>query len=229
MDHGLGWRKSQDARNALYPVRSFLPTVVPRRIKSWAMPGGPLDQGREGACVGFAWTHELLAAPKSAHLVDPHGVAMRIYRAAKLIDEWPGDNYDGTSVLAGAKMVQGWGWMGGYAWAYDVGDVIDAVISTGPVVLGIPWLSGMYSTSPGGMVHLDGGVVGGHCIIVTGYHPGMRIAGEPGRPEVVKWRNSWGLDYGRNGYGYVRVDDLAQLLVEGEACLPIGRQVGFTR
>jgi hypothetical protein len=227
LDKGLGWRPSIDPRNADFPMRAVLDATIPRRVKNWTLPGNPLDQGREGACVGFGWTAEMLAAPKMARFVDADGVARRVYRSAKQIDEWPGDAYDGTSVLAGAKVLQSQGWMDAYRWGDGVGDVIDAVISQGPVVIGIPWLSGMYDTAPNYMVRLDGNVVGGHCILVTGYHPAMRIAGEKEKLEVVKWRNSWGLGYGRRGYGYVRINDLAQLLADGESCLPIGRKVGW--
>ena len=37
--------------------------------------------------------------------------ARGIYKQAQTLDEWPGDDYEGTSVLAGAKAVQAEGYM----------------------------------------------------------------------------------------------------------------------
>jgi hypothetical protein len=63
-----------------------------------------LDQGKEGACVGFAWSHELAAYPVRVE-VDDEFARSKIYAEAQKIDEWPGEAYHGTSVLAGAKVV----------------------------------------------------------------------------------------------------------------------------
>lgn len=161
-------------------------------------------------------------------------LARVIYRQAQQIDEWPGESYEGTSVLAGAKVVQASGFIGEYRWAFSVDDIIDTLCADardggGPVVIGIPWLDGMYETRPSGLVDVHGDVVGGHCLTVIGYHPNMLIRGERGKWEVVKWRNSWGPTYGKRGTGYVRVDDLEALLDSrfgAEACVPLARGRG---
>ena len=191
-----------------------------------------LDQGAEGACVGFAWCGELMASPKPIRFDDADDFARTIYREAQHVDEWPGENYEGTSVLAGAKVIQASGLIGEYRWAFGVDDVIDTLCAPyadggGPVVIGIPWLDGMYETRPSGLVDVSGSIVGGHALTLIGYHPNMLIRGEPGRHEVVKWRNSWGSIYGRRGTGYVRVDDLERLLASAygaEACVPLARR-----
>lgn len=224
-DRTFDWVSNHDEESRNFPV-SALASSVPRRAKLWRPGRERLDQGREGACVGFAWTGELISSPNRTKLANGDGFALELYREAQRLDVWPGENYSGTSVLAGAKASQKAGYIGEYRWAFGIEQVIDALISVGPVVIGIPWLSGMYETRPSGLVEVSGDVVGGHAITLTGYHPRMRIRGEGWhiRHEIIKWRNSWGKGYGRCGDGYIRKDDLARLLSQdGEACVPTQR------
>ncbi len=226
-DPRLDWQPRHDPRSLDYPIRARLGTVE-ERPRMWDT-GTVLDQGREGACVGFGWTAELLASPRPAKVDEPAGnaYALGIYKDAQTIDEWPGETYSGTSVLAGAKVTTARGHMGEYRWAFGIEDVRDAVIAEGPVVIGIPWHQGMYDTRPSGLVDVDGPLVGGHCILLTGFHPAMRLRGEDwhARFHVFKWRNSWGAQYGVNGSGYIRYEDLAALLSGwGEACVPVNRK-----
>ncbi len=202
-------------------------SAVPDEPKRWKT-GTVLDQGQEGSCVGHGWAAELIGSPRP-HKVDAatgHRYAVDIYRRAQLIDEWEGENYDGTSVLAGAKVVRERGFIDQYRWAFNVEDVKDAVITQGPVVIGIPWYEDMYDTRESGLVEVGGPIVGGHCLTIVGYHPGMRINGEGWneRHKVFRWRNSWGPDYGLNGDGLIRYEDLRDLLQDnGEACVSVGR------
>jgi hypothetical protein len=192
--------------------------------------GAVLDQGREGACVGFGWTGELLASPRP-HVVAPekgNEYARDYYYRCKEVDEWEGVDYEGTSVLAGAKVAKELGYIQEYRWALGIDDLRAAVIQKGPAVIGIPWYEGMYNTRPSGLVEVSGDMVGGHCILITGYHPSMRIPGEDwhARFEVFRWRNSWGFDYGKAGNGLIRMEDLRDLLGGmGEACIPVGRKL----
>jgi hypothetical protein len=87
------------------------------------------------------------------------------------------------------------------------------------VIVGVPWLSGMYDTGPGGLVQLDGDDSGlGHCLAVVG----LRVKGPQGQPgPFFVWQNSWGTGYGDGGLGYVHHRDLAALLhAAGEAAVP---------
>lgn len=98
---GLGRRREFDERSRAFPIRTLTEAVEPKQ-KYWRCDAR-LDQGREGACVGFAWGHELNAEPRRWWTTDQH--ARVIYRRAQQLDQWPGENYEGTSVLAGAKAV----------------------------------------------------------------------------------------------------------------------------
>lgn len=195
------------------------------------------DQGREGACVGFAWSHELAAKPKVVPTDNEY--ALRIYRRARQLDPWPGEDYDGTSVLAGVKALQeittshGSPLITEYRWAFGIQDVLRVLGYRGPLVLGINWYSNMYEPDSKNFIHADGEIVGGHAILAKG----VRIVKkDPLGTYPVPWdnvdldksyvklHNSWGVDYGIGGTAYITVRDLDKLLNDdGEACIPVRR------
>jgi C1A family cysteine protease len=225
-DRILDWAPNFDERSRAYPIRAILDEHTPPFRRIWH--GGPvLDQGAEGACVGFGWTGELLARPNTqvgVTTVEANAFARQTYKQAQLLDEWAGEDYEGTSVLAGAKVVQRAGMMSGYRWCFSVADVRDAVIEHGPVVIGVNWYYDMYWTDEDHYVHVGGSLVGGHCLVVLGFDPEREdpITGMP--TPTFRWRNSWGKSYGDEGNAWIRQDDLARLLDEdGEACVPEGR------
>jgi hypothetical protein len=224
IDPSLDWKSRHDPRSLNYPIRGLLLFKPRRRDKTWNT-GPILDQGREGACVGFGWTAETLAAPYSLDLrkvpnmpTDPNQFALSIYNQAKKIDDIPGEDYSGTSVLAGAQSLASLGIIAGYGWAFSIDEVIDALMKKGPVVLGINWYDGMYN-APNGVLSVTGSLVGGHCILAIGYRVSSPKFG--GR-QTILLQNSWGPAWGVAGVAEIAVDDLARLLGEkGEACLPL--------
>lgn len=211
-DPRLGRLVQFDERSRAYPM-----TVPDKPLRSYSWRAGPVtDQGREGACVGHGWTAELTARPKPVHLDDPGRYAHELYRRCQQIDPWPGDDYEGTSVLAGAQELKARGMIGGYEWAFTFDALLMALGYRGPVVLGIPWYSSMY-TAPGGKVVVAGSQVGPHCILARGVSL---------RRRAVLLRNSWGPQWGVGGDAWIGMDDLARLLREdGEAVIPTGRQL----
>jgi hypothetical protein len=209
-----------DEQSRLFAVGELVSSTV-RTYRYWYPPRQILDQGMEGACVGFAWTNAVMTAPSLMRARKPNSQARGTYNFAKFIDEWEGEHYEGTSVLAGAKVLHSLGFISEYRWAFSIEQVLDALINIGPVVIGIPWYEGMYDTAGGGLVNVSGELVGGHAICLYGYHP-RREFYQNGTHEVVYWRNSWGGSYGINGTGYIKVTDLAALLADqAEACVPI--------
>jgi hypothetical protein len=196
----------------------------PRR-KLWAGPAVRLDQGREGACVGFAWTTEALASPVRVKLKDPNEYARGFYYETLDNDEFEGNADEGTSINAGGNTARRRGLIEGFAWPDTMDEVRDAVIGVGPVVIGIPWFDGMYETN-GKFVEVSGRIVGGHAITLTGYTPKWWGT------EWYRWRNSWGLSYGQGGDAWIRGGDLQGLLemwrqpgMPLEAALPYGRKL----
>lgn len=229
-DRVFDWRPHHDERSRGFGIRAAVPQ--PRlHNRSWNVPRVPLDQGAEGACVGYAWTHEALATPVAVNLArlaiapmrDPDQFARETYRAAQRIDPWPGEDYDGTSVLAGAKIMQQRGILKEYRWGFGVEDLVTGLLTTGPAVLGIPWFSGMYY-APRGILTKSGTVVGGHAILAVGY----RLAGEVFEEEpAIQLFNSWGPGWGVHGKAFIRQSSLAELLADGgETCIPYRRSYG---
>lgn len=242
-ERAFDWRSYHDQKSLDWPVRALMRSTVKRERRMHRAHRRRLNQGFEGHCVGNGWTAELQASPAivggwftaTSRIMgmDPQIFASYVYREAQKVDEWPGESYEGTSVLAGAKVVKALGYIDEYRWAFSIDDVIDSLITLGPVVIGIPWFESMYETRPSGLVEVDvvnDRLVGGHCLVLTGYDPALRLPKEgwSNRFEVCRWRNSWGEEYGVKGDGYVKVEDLAELLrgrYGGEACIPIGRHI----
>jgi hypothetical protein len=229
-DRVLDWVPRKDPESLNYPIRGAVkrPAVT---SKAWKAPH-PLDQGREGACVGFGWTHEALSTPVPVNFAraskvpvhDPDLLARHLYREAQKIDEWAGESYEGTSVLAGAKVMKGLGLLKEYRWAFGVEDVITALLTTGPVVLGLAWYESMYE-APDGIVEVGGDMVGGHCILARAVAAKGRVFPDE---RAVGWLNSWGPEYGKNGLAWIRESELGWLLrQDGEACVPYRRSYGI--
>ena len=227
MNRKLDWAANYDERSRNFPIRGVIRKAVKRKNRLWQV-GPILDQGSEGACVGFGWTAEALASPVRVDLnriktrapKEPNKFAQYVYAFAKTIDEYEGVDYEGTSVLAGAKSMQTFRLLKEYRWAFSMDEIIDGIIAKGPVVLGIPWYDSMYE-APNGILKVSGEQVGGHCILAVGYKV------YPGGEDAVILQNSWGKDWGVNGLAEIKVSELAKLVAEGEACLPIKRAFGI--
>ncbi len=215
----LGRIPEFDPRSRAFPIRTLVAAKAPRSY-TWSC-AAELDQGTEGACVGFAWTHELIARPR---VVPGLGVAFarQVYFDAQRIDPWEGGaypgaspHYQGTSVLAGAQVIHAAGHFAEYRWAFGLDDLILALGYSGPAVLGIDWHNQMFDPDADGLLHPTDGVAGGHAILANGVSIRRRL---------VRLHNSWGPDWGINGEAYIGFDDLATLLAAGgEACIPVGR------
>lgn len=195
------------------------------------------DQGQEGACVGFAWSHELSARP-SVYRVGAD-FATKVYRRARQIDPWPGEDYSGTSVLAGIKSVmetlnaKGEPLYGGYRWAFGIQDVVRTIGYKGPVVLGINWHYSMYFPDKNHFITPTKEPIGGHAILANGVKV-VRIDNSLAATwenidldrSYVRLHNSWGKDYGDGGDAYITLRNLDTLLRNnGEACIPTIRRV----
>ena len=204
-----------DPRSARYGVMEMIEEATPRSY-TWGFDV-ILDQGTEGACVGFAVAAELAAKPKEVGGVT-NAFARMLYREAQKLDEWPGESYEGSSVLGGVKAAQARGHLSEYRWAFGIDDLAVAVSRMGPAILGINWYQGMYQTfSNRGQpwVAVEGRIVGGHAILAVGYSTTMK---------AFRLQNSWGSNWGHYGRAWIDHDALGFLLeAEGEACIPIKR------
>jgi len=206
-DYGLGRLPAVDERDAGYRMASVLPSDAPTRTYRYWTPQRPtLDQGRTSSCVGQAWSQWAGCGPIRNIGVDPYDV----YEASQRIDEWPGEAYDGTSVRAGAKVMQGRGIISSYVWGDDAETVGAFILTTGPVVLGTRWFGKMFYPDERGFVVPEGWDAGGHAYLATGY---SRTRG------VFRLQNSWGEAWGDSGRFWLLGEHLDQLIRDqGEAC-----------
>jgi hypothetical protein len=134
-----------------------------------------------------------------------------IYHEAQKVDEWAGEDYDGTSVRAGAKVLQAQGFIGEYRWAYDLDTLVETVLELGPVVMGTNWYEGMDEPDRRGYIHPSGRMRGGHAWLIRGVNRRERYFG---------MKQSWGTAWGNRGQARISFDAVDLLLMEyGEACL----------
>jgi len=230
----LAWRSRHDPRSRAYGIRPRLAGSTP--LQERLLPAGPvLDQVTAGVtleeqscCTGTGTvaavnTLRLLSPaarhePRESYLLGLDDAAA-IYQRGQQLDEYPGDDYPGGSVLGAMSAALELGHIGGYLWCFGTRDVAQAILTGRPVVVGVPWLSGMWETGPGGLVVLEGADEGlGHCLAVNG----IRTRGPNGEQGAhFRWQQSSGESYGVGGFGWIHHRDLAGLLRgRGEAATP---------
>lgn len=212
-DYGLGRRYKEDERDRAYPMQTALPQESAGiTYRYWWTGGAWMDQGATPTCVGHAWAHWLEDGPVTQPEYDANPFS--IYTQAQKIDEWPGEDYAGTSVRAGAKVLQREGLISEYRWAWTLDTIIQALLTTGPVVVGTPWHEGMSNPDADGFVVPTGSVVGGHAYLATGINTSR---------EIIRFKNSWGRGWGKRGHFYMRLEHAEKLISHrwSEACLAL--------
>jgi hypothetical protein len=217
MEYRLGRLYAPDARDHGFPMQMAIRRgAAAIRSKYWWANGWWGNQGDKPECVAFAWTHWLEDGPITHKPKKPGGLGFdpdKIYHDAQKVDEWPGENYDGTSVRAGAKVLQAMGLIASYHWAFDVPTVVDAIKYQGPVVVGTNWYSAMFYPDPSGLISVGGTIAGGHAYLLDGVNDAK---------SVFRVKNSWGRDWGKKGFAFISYPDMERLISEqGEACLAI--------
>jgi len=180
----------------------------------WDVPDKdvPLDQGREGACTGFSLSTELAASPVNVDV--NNAFALELYQAARRIDAAAGRHWgSGASILATALALKNdYKLITEFRWAFGIEQVIDTIISKGPVVLGLNWYFDMYSPNAENVIEVSGELSGRHAIAAIGY-----LHKDGGYLALM---NTWGPGYGAKGIGYLKIADATRLLAEdGEACI----------
>jgi hypothetical protein len=228
-----------DLRSLNYLVRDLpdAPTEKKPRSYTWGV-GEWLDQGQEGACVGFGFAHDLLARPVRVSGVTEKFAHDVIYWTAQKEDEWPGGSYpgatpkyEGSSVLAGAKVLAEMGFYKSYRWGLTPKDVALGIAYDGPCIFGITMYENMMDPDERGFLAPTGKEVGGHCILACAVKikwngiiaPLLRKWEDVDLDEsfVTVW-NSWGPTWGNSGTAKISLRSLDKLITidHGEACFP---------
>ena len=214
-DYGLGRRFAPDPEDENYPIHALLAAAGPEKLPDYRYWAGHmfLDQGSTSKCVEFAfhhWVQTGIIRPKGKY---PYWVPGEPYHEMQRVDEWPGEDYDGTSVRVGAKVLQSMGYLESYLWAWDLNTVLNAVATVGPLVMGTNWYYDMFDPDNKGIVKVDGPLAGGHAWLIDGvnFKTGM-----------IRAKNSWSRQWGRFGRFWMTFEDLETLIEEdGEACLAV--------
>lgn len=207
-DYPLGRIAAPDERDHTHLMLAVLEEPFPLARSMAYRRGTILDQGLASSCVGHGWRAWLSGAP-----IRQNGGPrpLDIYREAQKIDEWDGENYEGTSVRAGAKVLTALGYIDSYIWAFDEATMRKWLLAgKGGVVIGVNWYSEMFRPDARGFLKIEGPLAGGHCVWVRGYN----------RPrDAYRIQNSWGSSWSQNGQAWIRSADMARLIAEdGECC-----------
>ncbi len=188
-----------------------------------------LDQGKEGACTGFGLATVVNYLLKKRKVVpDNEPVSPRmLYEMARRYDEWPGENYSGSSARGGMKGWHKHGVCANKCWPYKVNnrkeglndektsdalkrplgayyrvnhkDLVSmhsAMAEVGVLYATASVHDGWNSVDKEGMIPFSLNVIGGHAFAIVAYDDrGFWI------------QNSWGEDWGLNGFALVTYDD----------------------
>lgn len=224
----------RDPRSRGFPIAELLTSrrIDNLRSYTWRVPLW-LDQGRRGACVGFAWAHELAARPAVIDGVTDSFAHDVLYWEAQKRDRYPGGSYPGarpivagTSVLAAAKVVRDLGFIDEYRWAFSVEELLAALGYFGPVIFGCSWYEGMMEPDPkeAHFVAPTGRRMGKHCVLINGVRISRRGRELDEHASWVRFHNSFGKGWGENGGAKLYVSDLRLLLSGADMCVPVGRR-----
>lgn len=210
---GLGRLVAEDNRDRQYLLPA--PRRAPERtFRSWIVPGPVLDQGGTSQCVAYSGGKYLMAHPVVNAVPD----LSTLYRDCQRVDEWPGEDYDGTSVRALMKVFKARGLVSEYRWAFDMPTLVAALLERGPVVVGTSWHLDMFTPDTYGYIYPEGQIVGGHAYLLVACN--MRRKNSDGTTGAVRMINSWGPRWGDGGRAWITLQSLESLLWDnGEAAM----------
>lgn len=241
---GLGRRRAPDHRD--YMAGSVLKAIPTVPYRYWNAGSWWGDQGDLPHCVGYSGVAWLEDGPVTFDGPTPDPA--RFYDVCQANDEWEGNDYDGTSVRALARVLRDVNLcreagiqtaeplIDSYYFAESAIEVAKAILTTGPVVMGTDWYWDWFDPGPTGYLAWDGDVIarrsaGGHAWKADG----CRIYGlstvQPDMADPKTWdlrrsfirgKQSWGRAWGASGFFYMRLETVQALLMAyGEAMLAI--------
>ena len=193
-----------------------------------SMDIGPIrDQGAEGTTIGFSIAYVMQAAIKQRDDKTVTLSARSIFNEARKHDEWPGEDYMGSSVEGGLKAVRT---MGAYLesdWPYaaaqpardakpaykiasyrklaGIADIKARLFAGQAVIAQINITRDFDKPDARGHIVVKSPLapLGGHSVAVVGYN---------GKTAEFTFANMWGANWGNKGFATIRDVDLAKIL-----------------
>ncbi len=218
-------KDTRDDRDHL--MRAYLPLIkLPEKIDFTRKMTPVRSQGDEGTCVGFASTVGMKEYQEKSEYKKTLELSPRfVYNECKKLDGHP--QSEGTQIRIAMKVLKNLGVCLEQYWRYEPHDnngpdapsrkiladakknrilsyarILDLnelklnLAHKGPCVIGIICYSGIMNTRTGKVPMPKRGEreIGGHAICPVGYDDAMKM---------VKFKNSWGEEWGDKGYGYL--------------------------
>lgn len=124
---------------------------------------------------------------------------------------WPYDDIDIGKPKSWANMVARWALVGNY-WRINNLTELKAALVTSPVPIGIPCFYEFFFPGKDGIIKDPANpseMYGGHAVCAVGYDNSTRL---------IKFKNSWGTDWGENGYGYLSYEYVMSYLWDAWIC-----------
>lgn len=204
---GTGFRQLVDKNDLDFPMSSILEKQNVKLISRHHAIGKIMNQGQTSSCVGHACKLLLTSEP----FVQTGPSPFVIYREARVIDEFPDDETEGTSIRAGLNVLRNKGFIKSYYWAKTTNDVIKYLLNYGPVVAGTSWFQNMFYPDNFGFVDPKGSLDhehSGHAYLITGVNI---------KKGYFVGANSWGQSWGINGQFKIKISDFGNLIKNGGA------------
>lgn len=224
VERAFGRVYKEDPRDNNFLIRDVIPQENLPYIekKFWWADGWHGDQGRSSECVVYSWSHWLEDGPVIQNVIlgrqKPMFNTTEFYEKCQLWDQIPGNDYDGTTVRAGAKVLQKLGIIGEYRWAKTIDEVIAVVTHIGPMVVGTRWTQNMgRPTSHRYIMRPTGNENGHHAYLINGID---------NNKELFRIKNSWGRNWADRGHAYMSFRNFERVLDDrGEACVAFENKV----
>ena len=228
----LGPLKIQLGTPVLPPqYRSQAPKLPKETIDLSSNIGRIGDTGPEGTTVGFALAYAIQSAAAAKGQRGLEASPRGIYVLAKKYDEFPGEDYEGTSLLGalqGAKDIgvysaSDWPYsskalprssakpvlkLRGFKQAKSISQILDALRAGSVVAASIQVTSDFDTPGKDGRVTIKLPLreLGAKTIAIVGYDASAA---------EFKFANDWGTSWGAQGFGIIKDTDLSKVLLDG--------------